>query len=78
MATPEWKHRERIFNRKWGDEFLSGKVEEVSEMIPKEPGSNTIILKYLGDECKNTKYTEMKWGNKQFIKIDKHKLEDEI
>ena len=62
--------RERDFNRKWWDEFLSGKVKEVSEMIPKEPGPNTIVMEYLGDESKNTKNKEMKWGNKQYIKIE--------
>ena len=57
---------------------MSGKVKEVSKIIPKEPEPNTIVMEYLGDESKNTKYKEMKWGNKQFIKIEKHKLENII
>ena len=71
--TSEWRQKDKIKKRRWGNEYLSGKAEEVSEMVPVKPDPNTLIMEYLGDESKNIMQKEMKWGNRRFIKVDKQK-----
>ena len=60
--------------KKWGNEFLIGKFDEVSVMIPANPDPNTLVMEYLGDESNSIIQNEINWGDKQFVKLDKRKL----
>ena len=78
QKDPEDVHNAKLVARRWGNEYVSGDVEQVSEIPPTKKGPKKIILEYVGDESRTIRYQPLKWGAKQYITVDVEKLKRKI